>query len=276
MNNMEEYKLIEELVMKYKEPDNRQQYAQELLQRFELLVYRYANIIFRGWIDFNHDTDIKFLRLFIEDEVLRNKLKAKKLSFPEREAIKYNLRMAKLSKYKNESYDSVVVDIQIRLLDLARRYEDVGKNFCAYVSFLMPFELHRMLFKSMRSPLSVLPIIEDNEEVFSDIHQSESYCKVNQIDILLETFDEDKTSPFLKLITGIDGSEHFNQLTERMKLILVNYFIKNCNDQQIADSLCMHINTVNTEKRKALAMLSKSLNREYIRTRKSGKLTNNA
>lgn len=160
-------------------------------------------------------------------------------------------------------------DLNMCLLVLAKRYKNVGKNFCAYVYNCFRYELARHIKKFIENPLSIWYKnyqLEDWMSKEGDTNKSIEY-KDNYYESLTGL-------PDFTWINGQSCGDIFNCLSTFQRKILVKYYLEDWNDRQIAENLGAHINTVNQKRRDAIELLCEELgmNKDSIkRSRKSGK-----
>lgn len=262
-DKQEEWTEIENLVAKYKkqfEEEATEQTikeakaaAQELITRFNPLFKKYVMLFKTGQIDFK-DSDAKiFIGTFIDDPRLHRALKRQK-SRTEYRADIYKKFGFVLETYGQLPEEDILTDLQMLLLVLAKRYKQVGKNFCAYVHNCFRYEVSRHIKKFIKNPLN---ISYKNTSYEDTNNSSEENC----IDMVCEDMyhEPENGIPNATWINGETCSEIFSLLNPLERKIIVKYYAEEYNDKQIADSLGLHINTVNQKRRQAVATLANSL-----------------
>lgn len=245
--------------------------AGELVTRFNPLFKKYIMLFKTGQIDFK-DSDIKtFISTFIDDPRLHRALKRQKSRAEYRSDI-YKRFGFIIETYGQLSEEDILIDLQMLLLVLAKRYRHVGKNFCAYVHNCFRYEVSRHIKKYIKNPINITyknVSYEITELGFKDgdmdsIHEDVYYEPENGI-------------PNGTWINGETCSELFGILNPLERKIVVKYYAEEYNDKQIADSLGLHINTVNQKRRQAVATLASVLNidlNSVKRNRHSGRKVN--
>lgn len=277
----DKWREIEELVMQYKlkfEYPNDEKIlnisknaSEELLVRFTPLFKKYSLLLTTGQIDFN-DVDVKsFIGTFIDDPRLHRALKRQR-SKAEYRADIYKKFGFVLETYGKLSEDEILVDLQMLLLVLAKRYKQMGKNFCTYVHNCFRYEVSRYIKDFIKNPINISyknSSYEDNSNGLND----------NDFDNIYEDIyhEPEDGIPNMLWISGKTCSEPFNILNPLERKIIVKYYIEDYNDKQVAEILGFHINTINEKRRQAISKLANNLNIDLIdvkRSRHSGRKKN--
>lgn len=244
------------------------QAANELLEKFSPLFKKYATLLKSGQIDWDDMEMKQFVCNFIEDIELKRALSRKKQKAVYRNEIykKFNFI---IETYGALTEEELLLDLQTLLLVIAKRYKQIGKNFCAYVYNSYRYEVARHIKKFTINPLN---ITYKNLQYEDCINGSNDF-KIEQS--YEDNYYEDITGiPNMSWIQGHSCSDIFSDISSLDRKILVKYYLEEWKDGQIADSLGMHINTVNQKRRKAARNIAKKMNLDLSaikRTRKSGK-----
>lgn len=244
--------------------------ADELITRFNPLFKKYIMLFKTGQIDFK-DSDIKtFISTFIDDPRLHRALKRQKSRAEYRSDI-YKKFGFVMETYGQLSEKDILIDLQMHLLVLARRYKQVGKNFCAYVHNCFRYEVSRHIKKFIKNPINIS---------YKNVpyNNTELGYKDGEIDYIHEDayHEPENGIPNGSWISGETCSELFSILNPLERKIVVKYYAEEYNDKQIADLLGLHINTVNQKRRQAVATLANILNidlNSVKRNRHSGRVT---
>lgn len=270
-----EWEEVEQLVLQYQkyreDPELcylSQEASQELLMRFQNLFKKYISLIKYGQIDF-FDVEMKeFIVLFMDDYSLKKALRRKKQS-PEFKTKIYE-RFGFITKtYGTLPEEDIVSDLYMCFLNVARRYKQIGKNFCAYLYNVYRHEVARHIKNYTKNPAS----ISYKNYKYEDCLNGEVDAK---LDIAYEdNYYESLTGlPDKTWINGQSCSEAFSHLTNLQRKILIKYYMEDYNDKQISELTGSHINTINHRRREALDKLCKELGvdrKSVKRSRKSGK-----
>lgn len=273
----EEWGEIEALVLnfqaQFKEDctEVEKKYAREcgniLAAKFSPLFRKYIQILKYANIDLTDKETKEFISLFIDDYELKKALFRKKINATHRSEIyaKFNFVIETYGKVCEEDIAS---DLSMCLLILAKRYKNVGKNFCAYVYNVYRHEIARHIKKFIKNPLNIHYKNYSYEEWVNNT--------ASNIDIEYEdNYYENITGlPDISWINGKSCADIFNKLSVFQRKILIKYYLEDWNDRQIAENLGAHINTVNQKRRDAIDLLCKEmgvLKSEIKRSRKSGK-----
>lgn len=278
----EEWNDIENFVMLYKKQfeqdatpadiDQGKKSAGELILRFNPLFKKYIMLFKTGQIDFK-DSDIKtFISTFIDNPRLHRALKRQKSRTEYRSDI-YKKFGFVLETYGKLEEEDILIDLQMLLLVLAKRYKNVGKNFCAYVHNCFRYEVSRHVKKYIKNPLNI-------SYKNTSYENSELGYRDGDLDSIHEDLyhEPENGIPNITWINGETCSEIFSLLNPLERKIIVKYYAEEYNDKQIADALGLHINTVNQKRRQAIAKLATELNIDLNtvkRNRHSGRGTDN-
>lgn len=241
--------------------------AEKLLKKFSPLFKKYTTLLKTGQIDWD-DAEMKnFVCNFIDDKELQRALRRK------RQAAKYRGEIYNKFNFIKETYgslteDEIKIDLQSLLLVIAKRYKQVGRNFCSYVYNAYRYEVCRHIQKHLKNPLNI---------PYRNIKYEDYINGENDKDLehsYEDTYYEDLTGiPDISWVTGQNCSECFNNLSPLDRQILIKYYLEEWNDKQIADEFGMHINTVNQRRRSAAKKVANNRNVDCSnikRTRRSG------
>lgn len=268
-----EWNEIEELVLNYQgylKEENRENLinpAYELLERFSPLFKKYLTLIKYNQIDFNDMEQKSFISLFMDDKVLRRVLNRK--STPS----SYKSDIYQKSNFIKETYgvnneEDIMYDLYICFLNVARRYKQIGKNFCAYLYNVYKHEVARFIKSYIKNPLSIPyknfqyeDFINGSEDSFMMEDQESSY------------YESITGLPDLSWVLGDTCSTEFLYLTALQRKIIVKYYLEDWSDRQIAESMGIQTSSVNSKRREALNLLCEYYNidpNSLKRMRKSG------
>lgn len=274
---LEEYNHIEELVMKYKkqfeedctEATKREADAAstELLERFIPLFKKYIKNIKNSKIDFKNPEVRRFVTCFLGDEHLKAALHKKDISNTVKAEITQRFNFV-TETYGRLDEEEIMIDLQMLLLVLAKRYKQMGFNFCAYVYHTYSYEVVRHIMKYIKNPGNIAYKANDYEE----------WAKNHENDIIDFGFEDriyenEMGMPDSSWIAGLTCSEEFLCLTPFQRKLLVKYYIQEYNDRMIADDMDSHINTVNQKRRQSCEQLAEAFGidpSKIKRNRKSG------
>ena len=242
--------------------------ADKLLEKFEPLFKKYITLIKTCQIDFKDPESKSFVCLFIDEYELIKALKRKNQTSYQKNAIFNKFNFIK-ETYGTLSEEDILIDLQSSLLTLAKRYQNMGKNFCSYVYNSFKYEIGRHIHNYIENPLNISykkVAYEDftNGEIDNSIERSYE-----------DTYYEDLTGiPNSSWLLGENCSEIFKSLSPLDKKILIKYYLEEWNDKQIAEEFGMHINTVNQRRRSSAKVVAANAGidfKDIKRTRRSGK-----
>jgi hypothetical protein len=270
-----EWAEVEELVLQYQkqftDPSEKvasDAAANELLKKFSPLFNKYLMLFKNGQIDFN-DKEMKlFVLSFIEDPQLQYALRRKKQKATARADIYKRFNFIK-ETYGKLSNEEIMLDLQMMFLTVAKRYKQMGRNFCGYLYNSYHYEISRHIKKFIKNPLN---IGYKNLEYEDTINGAEDQVIDNSFE---DTLCEDMMGmPDMTWIAGTNCSDIFAGLSTLDRKILVKYYLEEWNDRQISEVFGIHINTVNQKRRSAVKQIAEKLNinlEEVRRNRRSGK-----
>ena len=250
-----EWNEIEELVLDYQhfltldDKTNVNNPANVLLERFSPLFKKYLTLVKHNQIDFNDMEQKSFISLFIDDRILRRMLN-RKVTPPS-----YKSEIYQKSNFIKETYgvnneEDILYDLYICFLNVAKRYKQIGKNFCAYLYNVYKHEVARFIKAYIKNPLSI-PYKNFQYEDF--INGSEDAFLI-----------EDRESSYYESITGLPDmswvlgdtcSMEFLFLSPLQRKIMVKYYLEDWSDRQIAESMGIQTSSVNSKRREALTLL---------------------
>jgi hypothetical protein len=241
--------------------------AEKLLNRFAPLFKKYIMLIKHNQIDFNDMEQKSFVSLFMDDITLRRVLNRKVTPASYRSEIYIKSNFIK-ETYGSNSEQDITNDLYICFLKIARRYKQVGKNFCAYLYNVFKHEVARMIKSNIKNPLS---IPYKNFQYEDYVNGSEDNY---QIEIYEDTYYESNTGlPDLSWVLGDTCGFEFVYLSPLQRKILVRYYLEDWSDRQIAESMGVQTSMINLRRRQALQILCEEFDVDINtlkRTRKSG------
>ena len=268
-----EWNEIEELVLNYQNYltlINKEEVinpAFELLERFSPLFKKYLALIKHNQIDFNDMEQKSFVSLFIDDRILRRVLNRKVTPNS------YKPDIYQKSNFIKETYgtnyeEDIMYDLYICFLNVARRYKQIGKNFCAYLYNVYKHEVARFIKAYIKNPLSI-PYKNFQYEDF--INGSEDTLIIEEQN---SSYYESLTGlPDTSWILGETCSNEFLLLSPLQRKIIIKYYLEDWSDRQIAESMGIQTSSINSKRREALNLLCQHFNIDpssLKRMRKSG------
>ena len=249
-----EWNEIEELVLNYQSylsSNNKEEIvnpAFELLERFSPLFKKYLSLIKHNQIDFNDMEQKSFVSLFIDDRVLRRVLNRKVTPNS------YKADIYQKSNFIKETYgvnheEDILYDLYICFLNVARRYKQIGKNFCAYLYNVYKHEVARFIKAYIKNPLSI-PYKNFQYEDF--INGSEDMLIIEEQDSYYESLTG---LPDMSWVLGETCSNEFLLLTPLQRKIIIKYYLEDWSDRRIAESMGIQTSSINSKRREALNIL---------------------
>ncbi len=268
-----EWNEIEELVLNYQnylKINNKEEVinpAFELLERFSPLFKKYLALIKHNQIDFNDMEQKSFVSLFIDDRILRRVLNRKVTPNS------YKSDIYQKSNFIKETYgvnneEDIMYDLYICFLNVARRYKQMGKNFCAYLYNVYKHEVARFIKAYIKNPLSI-PYKNFQYEDF--INGSEDALIMEEQE---SSYYESLTGlPDISWVLGETCSNEFLLLSPLQRKIIIKYYLEDWSDRQIAESMGIQTSSINSKRREALNILCQHFDVDpstLKRMRKSG------
>ena len=275
---LEEWNAIEDMVMRYKkqfdetsteeEKEDGKLAGGQLLEAFYPLFRKYLALIKSGQIDFNDKEMKRFVLGFVGDKALKTALKRDKTKHTSKHSILYCFNFV-TETYGQLPEDVIKTDLQMLMLILAKRYKQMGRNFCSYVYNTYLFEVSRHIKKYIKNPSNIHYKNCEYEEYmasYTDPHFEET--------VLDKTYENAIGLPDSTWIGGENCGEEFAEFSPLERKILVMYYMEGHNDRQIGEILGLHINTINQKRRMAISKLAQKLDIDETsikRNRNSGK-----
>lgn len=261
----EEWNEIEELVMKYQrlfkeeailtenEIEESKEAAGKLLDKFTPLFCKYKILIKSCHIDFNDKEQKRFVLSFVGDPALKAALKRNNQSQDYKKKITDKFNFVRQT-YGVQDENVILGDLQMLMLVLAKRYKQMGRNFCAYVYHTYLFEVSRHIKKFINNASN----IEYKNCEFKEYMQEAEDPTAEEM-LIERSYENEMGLPDFSWISGEACSDAFETLSSIERKIVMKYYLENYNDRQIANELGIHINTVNQKRRGAVAKIAKSL-----------------
>lgn len=273
----EDWEEIENLVLTYQKQFNEEstaaevakskQAADRLLDKFSPLFKKYVTLLKTGQIDWDDREMKNFICNFIDDKELLRALRRKQ------QAAKYRGEIYEKFNFIKETYgtlteEEILIDLQSLLLVIARRYKQMGRNFCSYVYNAYRYEVGRHIKAYLINPLNI-PYRNIRYEDYINGSDDKDFEQSYE-----DTYYEDLTGiPDTSWVLGNNCGPVFKNLSPLDRKILIKYYLEEWKDKQIADEFGMHINTVNQRRRSAAKKIADNIGIDPVsikRTRRSG------
>lgn len=223
--------------------------ADQLIRRFMPLAKKYVTLLRTNIIDWNDNEMKAFISSFINEPDLRYALRRPKQKAPFRRRVYENFNFIKES-YGKQTEEEILVDLQMLILVMAKRYQQVGKNFCAYINNGFKFEVARHIKKFLRNPLNIHYKNIEYEDCM------EQFDFDSELQFETNYYEDAMGLPDLTWISGLSASEAFQELTPIERKLLVKYYLEDWNDRQISEEFGTHINTINQQRRSAVEKIA--------------------
>ena len=245
-----------------------QKASEELLHRFEPLFKKYFTLIRTGHIDFSDKEMKRFVYGFIGDPTLKAALKRQYATSEFCASISKAFNFVVETYAKLEDID-IITDLHMCFFILAKRYKQIGKNFCAYLYNVYNYEVSRHIKKYIKNPANI-PYRQMEYEDYMQVYHEHDYenCLEDKF------FEDSQGIPDETWINGSTCSDIFQCLTPEERKYIVKYYLEDFNDRQIAEQFGIYINSVNQRRRRAIFKLADKIGvdtRQIQRSRKSGK-----
>ena len=273
-----EWNEVEELVLSYQKYLNSDEkykcdeYALELINRFGPLFKKYMLLIKHNQIDFNDMEQKSFISLFMDDRVLRRMLN-RKVTPPQYKSDIYSKSNFIRETYGSNSEEDIQYDLYICFLNVARRYKQIGKNFCAYLYNVYRHEVSRFIKAYIKNPLAI-PYKNFQYEDF--INGAEDNIDMSE-ELEISYYESITGLPDLSWMLGETCATEFLFLTPIQRKIMVKYYLEDWSDRQIAESMGLQTSSINGKRREALNILCEYYDIDpssLKRMRKSGTMKN--
>ena len=241
--------------------------GQELLDRFRPLIKKYLNIFKNNILDLKDNKTRMFVMTFMSEKRLKYALKKSLTAYRFKAEINSKFQFVR-DNYGKKSTEEIRSELQLLLLNLARRYKPMGRNFCGYVANVYIFEVTRHVQKYLK---------EINNINFRNVEFDEYMTSENEqgYETALEDryYENSLGIPDISWICGEHCSDEFKILDNFERKILIKYYLEDYNDKQIAEVFGLHHNTVNQRRKGALKKIASYLHIPFDkikRSRKSG------
>jgi hypothetical protein len=247
--------------------ENANKAALKLVMSFKPMIKKYISLFKTGQINFNDQEQKIFVSLFLESSFIKKCLWNKNISKDIKDQItaKFNFIC---EGYGKQDKENIEADLSEMVLYLAQRYNNVGKNFCTFLYHSFNYTVARKIVKPYQKEILNFHYKKMPYEEFA--LSNATYDTVYED----EVYEDENGVPDLSWVKGDTCSDIFSMFTPEERNILSKYYLAGWNDSQIAESIGMHINTVNTKRRKCLEKLAakKGIDVSTIkRNRRSGK-----
>jgi hypothetical protein len=255
----------------FEEKERAEQATIELLEAFTPLFKKYLLLIKSTNVDFEDKEMKRFVLSFIGDPELKAALKRSRQSKEKRHEIMEHFGFVQTT-YGQQSNDEIMTDLQMLLLILAKRYKQMGRNFCAYCYNVYSYEVSRYIKKYIANTGNISYKILPYEDC---INYTPDKCIHD--DLLDKTYEDNTGIPDSSWIQGLTCSNEFLDLDSLDRKIIIKYYLENYTDGEVAEELGLHINTCNKRRKKALAKLATIFDvdlKKIPRNRNSGKNRN--
>ena len=248
--------------------NNAQEAANALIERFQPLFKKYITLLTTGRIDYSDSEMKRFVLTFIGEPELKAALKRRKQTAKYRAGINERFNFI-VASYGALPPEDIEMDLQMLLLVLAKRYKQIGLNFCAYLHNSFLYEVSRHITKYTRERTNIQYTTVEYEDYMQ-------FCMDNPVEVSFEDkmYENSVGIPDMSWVNGLTCSDEFFGLEPLERKLLIKYYLEDYNDRQIAEEFSMHINTVNQKRRRAVNKLAAVLKidpKSLKRNRNSGK-----
>lgn len=201
-------------------------------------------------------------------QILENYSNSKKQSAEIRHPILQKFNFVK-KIYGTLPKEEILIDLQMSLLTIAKRYRQVGKNFCAYLHNVYYYEISRLIKKYIQNIDNIYykrQEYKEDEQLTTD--------KIVEEDFEDRIYENNLGLPDSSWINGKTCSEIFSTMDVLERKCLVKYCMEDLSDKSIADSLGLPVNHVNQKRKRksALKKLTEQLGVDISSVKRSRKL----
>ena len=242
--------------------------GEQLIKKFAPLFKKYLILIQTGHIDFRDKEMKRFVTCFIPETNLKMALRRDRQSKKMRHEILNRFNFVK-ETYGMQQKEEIISDLQMCFFILAKRYKQMGRNFCGYLYNVYLYEVVRHIQGYIKNPGN----IHYNKLEYEDFMKN-SEEKALDSEFEDRMYEDSMGLPGSSWISGLDCSETFTCLDPFERKLIVKYYLEDYNDRQIAEEFCMPVNACNQARRRATFKLADALGVSYDRiqrSRKSGK-----
>lgn len=244
--------------------------GEEILKRFggdpsqpEITGYlkKYYELIRSGTVNFENKEVRKMMSLFFEDEEMRRSIVRRHQKSEVKKAV---VKMAGLIStiMSNVEDDDLKQDLRMLLLKKASIYKKTKASvfFTGYLSTSFYFDIKNYIDSYKKSSDVLVARYEDVISLDEDKVQDES----NTVDVKEERLkdliiDEPYEELGVNWIHGITSGDEFKDLTKLQRMIIKLYYQDGYTDKKISNQLCLHINTIFNQRKKACLKIEAAL-----------------
>jgi RNA polymerase sigma factor (sigma-70 family) len=257
INTPDDYKLIDNLVLKYQCGDSTA--AEDLINKFHPYMLKYISLLTGGGDV--HDVDCrKFLSTFFEDEKIRRALISGKYT-PEQRTVIFTSLSNIVQSCGFMEREELSDEMSMVLLTMASRYKEYGRGFTGYVNGAYFHYLSRRIKEITQDPIVYQ---KENLVSFSDL----AYADPDSLSVITDAVDR---SDYLSMINedeelgnswvqGFDCMDCFKRLTPLERLIIKYKFEKKLTLKRIGQRLGYSEKTIQRKVKKAVEIIRKDLN----------------
>lgn len=223
--------------------------ALELIKIFSSFINKYKLMLKHSTVNYEDKDTRRFLALFSKHLESRKKLKSKVLSY-EINSIAHAITEQLNYQLACIPEEDIEQDIIRIILLLVSRYEDKGKNFCAYLYNTFRYEMKRVVDSYVSDPINAFLEYDEADQSYEDAYLN--------IDNLVKEFEDELD---LNWIQGLTCGDDFADVSKMDRMILSLYYERNYSEQKIADTLGVHRNTIFTRRTKAVKKIREEHNK---------------
>jgi DNA-directed RNA polymerase specialized sigma24 family protein len=173
---------------------------------------------------------IRFLSLFLTDKDERKRLYARSLTPKDSEHL-YKLATAVYMNMWTVSVEDIEHDLYLIILDMAKRYKNVGKGFISYIASSFHYEAFRCVWKYLATAALSYDNLDQNDDLLGAVIFSDKEGHETSVEALNGTVNT------VEWVSGLFADAPFDNLSPQERLLVVRRFVEKHTLKQIAEEM---------------------------------------
>lgn len=255
------YEKVHNLALEYKDTRSEKS-AEGLIKCFDVYMKSYANYLKGRQKEYSNRGVLLFVKTFMSKKVVFTHSNVIKKNLYEEHNTHENKLISNI--FKKIEYDEIYNECICALLKLASRYNDTRPSFHNYVSKVFPYELYRCFSKYTKDICNNIDPVDDNYISIENVeYKNLSENILNELDKQYNVkknfglkhdnysiYDDKNLNE--NWLNGITSSQIFNTLNYFEKNVIIDRYLNNESDKEIAIKYGMSSTSIWSTRRKAI------------------------